>query len=137
MTEPLQLLSPYGVWAVEHIARRPGGDTDVVVSWRAHIQTAGQRRFTAYRHGDDGWRRVNGGWTDLAKAITDAEHTLGYGLLPPDLLDSAIAADTPSELATSRGDVLAENGVASEQAHYPDPDAAYKADLEDDDAEDL
>ena len=101
---------PRGVHRIEQVHHRPGGDTDVVVSYRAD-QTGAEKSYTGYRHGGDGWRRLNAGWSRLDHATQKIATVQGYAVLTdPELIGLLnLALDA-----------------------IPDPDAAYKADLEDD-----
>jgi hypothetical protein len=67
-----------GVWRIEAVLHRIGGDIDVIVSY----QTYGEdKRYSGYRAADGGWRRLNAAWRDLGTAREEIGAVLGYAVL--------------------------------------------------------
>ncbi|MFG3439865.1 hypothetical protein ACGF0J_21680 [Nonomuraea sp. NPDC047897] len=66
------IVGEYETYAVEHIARRPGGDLDVVVSATPHDHRA--RTYLAFRRCEGQWRPLAGRDRDLATAVHRAQH---------------------------------------------------------------
>lgn len=64
------LRGEHEVYQVEHIARRPGGDLDVVVSATPYDHRA--RTYIAFRRDVGAWRPLVGRWSDIHTAVTEA-----------------------------------------------------------------
>lgn len=65
----------YEVYRAEHIAHRPGGDLDVVVSATPYDHQP--RAYIAFRLAGV-WRPLVGRWSDIETAITAAEHATRF-----------------------------------------------------------
>ncbi len=101
--------TPNGVWAIEAIHIRAGGDRDVVL---AFASDEGKVVFSAYRHTSGVWRRLNAGWMSTPPKPGDVAGIDRYAVIEDAYLTSLLDLALPSR-------------------NHPDPSAAYKAALED------
>lgn len=83
------VLGTSAAYRLEHIARRPGGALDVVVSATPYRRRAG---YQAFRRSECGWRPLAGpAAPDLAEAIRAAEHATRYTGWPDDEMATLLA----------------------------------------------
>lgn len=101
------LTTPRGVWTIEAKHDRPGGDVDVVLSFRADGNRSGV--FFGYRRDQGHWTQLVGAYTERHRAVAEfARQTrtqvLAYRDLVP-LLDLATGlADFPDAVLARSGE---------------------------------
>ncbi|WP_084963296.1 hypothetical protein [Thermoactinospora rubra] len=69
-------LGEFEAYTVEHVARRPGGDLDAVVSATPYDHRP--RAYLPFRRCEGQWRPLAGRAHDLESAVRLAEHELRY-----------------------------------------------------------
>ncbi|MFI6496828.1 hypothetical protein [Nonomuraea typhae] len=78
MTNPT-LSTDNGTYEVVKILSRPGGATDLIVSYVPRPRRHRKTTYAAYRHEADGsWKCLNGGWLSAAEAVVKAAHVDAY-----------------------------------------------------------